>query len=268
MHNCEEFRERITEHLIDREDPGTMPEFRYELMVCSSCSEFYTESRDVLDALSAVDLCVTETQWTGIQQRLNARILNEPVRPVLTPLKTPAPGRFSGVPKLFAAAVPAAIPAMMSAAALLLATIALARFSVPFAKQQAPVAPAVAAESAYVEHSVPLDPVTVDFLEQSELLLRNVLKMDSTDVEDLAEARKVAGQQLAELKQRQQAAAEVPPVVSVMETYETILRDLRNVDDRTADEDISDIQRRIKTNGLIANMKAFQPRVTEISFGQ
>jgi hypothetical protein len=52
----------------------------------------------------------------------------------------------------------------------------------------------------------------------------------------------------------------------VMETYETILRDLRNVDIRSADEDIGDIQKRIQQNGLIANMKAFQPRVTEVGF--
>jgi len=52
-----------------------------------------------------------------------------------------------------------------------------------------------------------------------------------------------------------------------MDTYETILRDLRNVDDRNAGEDISDLQKRIQWNGMIANMKAFQPRVTEVSFG-
>jgi hypothetical protein len=52
-----------------------------------------------------------------------------------------------------------------------------------------------------------------------------------------------------------------------METYETILCDIRNVDDRSVDEDIGDIQRRIQQNGLIANLKAFQPRVTEIGFG-
>ena len=34
-----------------------------------------------------------------------------------------------------------------------------------------------ATEATYVEHPVPLDPVTVDFLQQSELLLRNVVKM-------------------------------------------------------------------------------------------
>jgi len=59
----------------------------------------------------------------------------------------------------------------------------------------------------------------------------------------------------------------VPPVVNVMETYETVLRDIRNVDQQNADEDIPDIQKRIQKNGLIANLKSFQPRVTEVSFG-
>jgi hypothetical protein len=85
-------------------------------------------------------------------------------------------------------------------------------------------------------------------------------------VEDLAGARQVASEQLAELGQRKEAVADVPPVVSVMRTYETILRDLRNVDESSADEDISDIQRRIEHNALIANMEAFQPRITEINF--
>jgi len=111
-----------------------------------------------------------------------------------------------------------------------------------------------------------LDPVTVDFLEESELLLRNVMKMTPQDTDDLADAKRVASEQLAELGQRKEAAADIPPVVGVMETYETILRDLRNVDERSADEDIGDIRKRIQQNGLIANMKAFQPRVTEVGF--
>jgi len=118
----------------------------------------------------------------------------------------------------------------------------------------------------YVEHTVPLDPVTVDFLEESELLLRNVMKIAPSDMEDLAQAKRVAGEQLAELQQRKEAAAEVLPVVGVMETYETVLRDIRNVDERSPDADIGDIHKRIQQNGLIPNMKAFQPRLTEVSF--
>ena len=46
-----------------------------------------------------------------------------------------------------------------------------------------------------------------------------------------------------------------------------ILRDLRNLDDRNAAEDIPDIQKRIQKNALIANMKAFQPNLMQVSFG-
>ena len=61
---------------------------------------------------------------------------------------------------------------------------------------------------------------------------------------------------------------DVLPVLNVMETYETILRDLRNLDEHTAAEDISGIQNRIQKSGLIANMKAFQPNLNLVSFGQ
>jgi hypothetical protein len=262
MHNCEEFRERMTEHIIDREDLAVKAEFQHELLICSSCSEFYAESRELMEALSEIDLTISDSQWNGIQQRLNARILN-----------APAPHAVAGFSRHSSdVALPAPrpkarnymrIPVLVSAVALLFITVGLARLGVPGTQPR----PVDSGPAVYVEHSVPLDPVTVDFLEESELLLRSVMKMEPADVEDLADARKVASEQLAELGQRKEAAAEVPLVVGVMETYETVLRDLRNVDERSADEDISDIQRRIQKNGLIANMKAFQPRVTEISFG-
>jgi hypothetical protein len=51
-----------------------------------------------------------------------------------------------------------------------------------------------------------------------------------------------------------------------MDTYETVLRDIRNVDEQSAAEDIADIQARIRKNGLIANIKSFQPTVRPVSF--
>jgi hypothetical protein len=75
MHNCEEFRERITEHIIDRENVAEMAEFHRELSVCASCSEFCAESRELMEALSEIDLSISESQWNGIQQRLNAHLL-------------------------------------------------------------------------------------------------------------------------------------------------------------------------------------------------
>src|SRR5437868_10987163 len=76
MHDCEEFRERITERIIDREELRSQPEFQHELILCSSCSDFYAQSREMMEALSELDLTIPESQWSGIEQRLNARILN------------------------------------------------------------------------------------------------------------------------------------------------------------------------------------------------
>ncbi len=248
MHQCEEFRERITEHIIDREDLAENAEFHHELLICSACSEFYAESREMIDALSTVDLSISQRQWDGIEHRLRMRIVNaQAVAAVYDRRKTGA----HRAPLQF----------VFAAAAMLLMTIGLYRLATPLLNTQRAAAP----QTVYVDHSVPLDPVTVDFLEESELLLRNVMKITPTDVDDLADAKQVAGGQLADIAQRKEAAADVPPVVDAIETYETILRDLRNLDERSAAEDIADIQSRIRKNGIIANMKAFQPSVTTVT---
>jgi len=262
MHNCEEFRERITEHIIDREDISAKPEFKRELLICSGCSEFYSESREMMDALAEVDLTVSESQWWGIERRLQQTLRHAQPEAPLRSRVSP----FFEVQKSLQRATTRFFPVVATIAALLIITAGLGRLAKPTDPQRA--TPGNQSRSAvYVEHSVPLDPVTVDFLEESELLLRNVMKIAAADIDDLADAKKTADQQLAQLGQRKEAAADVPPVVHVMETYETVLRDLRNIDEQNADEDISDIQKRIQTNGLIASMKAFQPRVTELSFG-
>ena len=258
MHNCEEFRERITEHIIDRENVAAMAEFHRELSTCASCSEFCAESQELMEALSEIDLSISESQWNGIQQRLNAHILTADVVVGVLPDVTVAAPRAKARDYMFST------PFFAAVAALLLITIGLGRIAAPPVAQ---TIPALASETVYVEHAVPLDPVTVDFLEQSELLLRNVMKIEPADKEDIEDAKQVASEHLAELPQRRQAAAEVPPVVDVMQTYETVLRDIRNVDERSPKEDIGDIQRRIRSNGLIATMKTFQPRMTEVSFG-
>jgi len=261
MHNCEEFRERITEHIIDRDDVSSKPEFKVDLLVCSSCAEFYAQSREMIDALDGIDLSVTESQWWGIERRLQAMLMHagprekwgrSPISPFLV------------LQNWVNRATTPFFPILASAAALLMITAGLSKIVGP---RTAVPAPAETSSAVYVDHSLPLDPVTIDFLEESELLLRNVMKMEPRDLDDLADAQKVANEQLAGLEQRKEAAADVPPVVNVMETYETVLRDIRNVDQQNADEDIPDIQKRIQKNGLIANLKSFQPRVTEVSFG-
>ena len=266
MHNCEEFRERITEIIIDREDLAARAEFQTELLMCSSCSEFYVQSQEMIEALDEIDLTISENQWNDIESRMCDRITvaaSSNSGRALSRLRFANRQNAGAYTAQSKSRTPLLWGRSIAVAALLLITVGLSRLATP--TTEPPKSPDTA-QAIYVEHTVPLDPVTVDFLEESELLLRNVMKMTPQDTDDLADAKKVASEQLAELGQRKEAAADIPPVVGVMETYETILRDLRNVDERSAGEDIGDIRKRIQQNGLIANMKAFQPRVTEVGF--
>jgi len=77
---------------------------------------------------------------------------------------------------------------------------------------------------------------------------------------DLADARTRAEHQLIELRQRKEAAFQFPPVEGVLDDYEGILRDINNLEQPSA-QDIAEIQHRIERNGLIAAMKAYQPRI-------
>jgi hypothetical protein len=244
MHNCEEFRERISEHIIDGQDLTNDPRYKPELLICTECCEFYMESCEAMNALSSVDTHVDAYVGAGFspafkyKQKLYIMEFERErkarsYRRVL---------QWSG-----------------AAAALLLVTAGLSRLP-------APVPDATVPEAFRLEQPLPLDPGTVDFLQQSELLLRNVVKMAPNDAQDLANVKRIAGEQLLAIDQRKDAAAQMPPVLNVMDTYETVLRDIRNVDEKSAPDDVPDIQNRIQRDGLIANIKAFQPRVTTVSF--
>ena len=74
MHVCDEFRERITEQMLDRANVDNDVDTQRELLVCSSCADFYTESREMLDALSAVNFEIPENQWNSMADRLRVRI--------------------------------------------------------------------------------------------------------------------------------------------------------------------------------------------------
>src|SRR5687767_1235616 len=120
-HQCEEFRERITEHIIDREDLSAQEEFQRDLLICTSCSDFYAESREMIDAISSVDFAVSEDRWNAMTDRLRLGIEAEkwgrsPITPFLNYKKW---GNRATTP--FFAAV----------AALLLITIGLYRVAIP-----------------------------------------------------------------------------------------------------------------------------------------
>jgi hypothetical protein len=252
MHQCEQFRERISEDIIDRVDLTSRSEIQSELLRCLSCSDFYTESRAMMDALSAVEFNVSEDHLEAMNYRLRMSIINERTQ-------ASTPSRKSRIAWDFG------IPAFGALAAVLLITAGLYRVALPVIEDRQP---SVSTQQTLMDYTVNLDPVTLSFLEQSELLLRNVMKLDAANVEDLEDAKQLASRHLMNLNKRMEAASDIPPVLTVMGKYETVLRDIRNMKEETAVEDIIDIQSRIEKNGLIANMKAFQPSVTIVDVEQ
>src|SRR6476646_2020068 len=75
MHVCEEFREKITEQLLDRVDLQSNVEVQRELLVCNPCADFYSESREMVEALSSVGMEISEYQWESMADRLHAKIV-------------------------------------------------------------------------------------------------------------------------------------------------------------------------------------------------
>jgi hypothetical protein len=258
MHVCEEFREKITEFIIDRRNIAGDDETQSELNTCGACTEFYSESRSLIDAMSSAQFDISEEQWGAIENRMHDSLVAvATAMPVVENVVLFPPSRWNR--SSYGAG-------LAGLAAMLLLTATLFRLPAPTAGSNRPLQQATA--ETVVQSDVSLDPVTVQFLEHSELLLRDVMKLEPADTEDLNDARKTASEQLTAIQQRREAAVNVLPVVSMMDKYETILRDIRNLQMQPAAEDISDIQNRIEKNGLIANMKAFEPRVVLTDYEQ
>jgi hypothetical protein len=57
-------------------------------------------------------------------------------------------------------------------------------------------------------------------------------------------------------------AGDFAPVRITLDEYENVLREIKNLDSK---EELTELQRRIRANGLIANMHAFQPQVMLVS---
>jgi len=115
------------------------------------------------------------------------------------------------------------------------------------------------------DHIQGLNPTVVNFLGQSEMFLRSFTKIEPSDVEDLADARNRAKQDLKETGEQRALAGDFAPVRIALDEYEGVLRDIKNLD---SPEDLIDVQTRIQRNGLITNMMAYQPRLTLISLSQ
>src|SRR5689334_4342885 len=137
MHYCEEFRERITEHIIDREDLTGNADFQQELLICPACSDFYAESREMNEALAAVDLRMSERRWDAIEDRLRMRLVDTLAPPLRQQHRKPL--TFAPV---------------IAAAAMLLITFGLYRLATPLVNMETVRTPA--SRLVYVDHSVAL----------------------------------------------------------------------------------------------------------------
>jgi hypothetical protein len=111
------------------------------------------------------------------------------------------------------------------------------------------------------DHIKGLNPTVVPFLAQSELFLRNFTKIDPSYTEDLQDAQARARQGLAEIKTQKLRAADFGPVRIALDEYESVLRDIKNLDSA---DDVAEIQGVIRSSGLIASMKAYQPQITMV----
>lgn len=119
------------------------------------------------------------------------------------------------------------------------------------------------AQVEYVDdHIEGLNPTVVEFLGQSELFLRDFSHIEPSYEEEIQYAQARAKQGLTEIAQQKARAADFEPVQIALDEYENVLREIKNLDSA---EDLTDLQTRIRRDGLIANLKAYQPHVTLVS---
>jgi hypothetical protein len=249
MHDCRKFRERVIGAGEAQVRSATAAEG------CPGCGRFLAETLAVYRALDSGDFGApgpaipdAEEAWRRFETGFRRRLAQEPA-----PRFRPLAGWIEFSPQLRRLKWPA-----FAAAAACLALI----FAVgPFRPDGG--APPTA---DVVESPLPLDPRTVEFLGRSEMFLRTFAKIDPADTADIRDARERARTQVAALARSKAGAAAVPPVWTALEDYESVLREIKNLDDASADADVRDIQARIARWGLIATMKGYQPRVERIAY--
>ena len=112
------------------------------------------------------------------------------------------------------------------------------------------------------DHIKGLDPMVVEYLEQSELFLRNFTKIEPSYIDDINDSRAQAKQSLQEIDEQKKLTGNFAPVQMALDEYENVLLEIKNLD---KPEHLADIQTRIRANGLIANLKAYQPQVRLVS---
>jgi hypothetical protein len=245
MHDCRKFREEWTDRVIGPWRIERSPAFRAEIESCSECEHFFedvTAIDQALDNPGGATFQAAPDYWEQCEQQLRAVLSREPA-----PARTDSASARAWRPLVRWAAIAAAV----------VLAVGISNYFEGHKPQPDPAPALENVENA----SLDLDPATVAFLGQSEMYLRAFTKIEPPDRTELDDARARARTQLAGMNERKEAADMTPPLRAVLDEYESVLRDIKNLDD-DADEDVLDIQQRIARRGLILDLKTFQPRVT------
>lgn len=230
MHDCQKFREEWIGGCGVPEETG-----------CDECLLFCEDASAIVAALRSSNPVpeASAPYWDWFGTRLRARLIEESVAADLRV------ARYRWI-SAFATAASVAI------------ALTWGSLHIPTPGKD----PALAGIAVETDHIEGLDRGVVDFLGQSELLVRDFTKIDPSYKEDIADARERATRSLISLSHQKSAAAEFDPVRITLDEYENVLRDIKNMH---SPQDIADIQSRIRRSGLIANLKAYQPRVVQVS---
>ncbi|HEX5000611.1 MAG TPA: hypothetical protein VFY29_20475 [Terriglobia bacterium] len=257
MHDCRKFREQWLEQAIG----PTSSNRSMEAGFCPDCRRFMEETLALNDALNDTfnDTFQSDTRdlesgesWNRFATRFRAQVATEPPPrsgPVVRWLDRVEALRIS--PWL-------THPRVWAWGALAVAILAVATWRLAPDRAAAP-------QTAGAVLPLTLDAQTVEFLGRSEMFLRDFTKLLPSDGADLEDARNRARNQLAAIAERKAAVVAVPPVWNALEEYETVLREIKNLDAR-AGQDVEDIQSRIARRGLITTMKVYQPTVRQADF--
>jgi hypothetical protein len=231
MHDCQKFRE---DWIGDSADTS---------VDCEDCRSFCMEAQLILQATESAAQPIpefSEEYWERYDNRLRERLEAGKVSRI----------RVTYFRWTAMAAVAAALVVMVTLGALSLMqpTIEESNGNTQFEYSD--------------EHIQGLDPRVVVFLGQSELFLRDFTKIEPNYTEDINDARDRAKRGLNQISDLKLRAGDFAPVRIALDEYESVLREIKNLD---RGDDLADIQTRIRSNGLIANLKAYQPQLVKLS---
>jgi hypothetical protein len=213
---------------------------------CEDCRRFSSEAMALLAALAAAEPRIPEPHedyWVAFDGRLKAKLVEEISAKAARGLRMKW------------------IAALATAATVVMAITWGSLRLIPPATDPADSTPPDRIEFVD-DHIAGLDSDVVAYLGQSELFLRTFAKIESSNLVEIEDARLGASRKLAEIAEQKAAAEDFAPVGIALDEYESVLRDIKNL---RSPEEITDIQGRIQRNGLIANFKAYQPRIVLVS---